>query len=102
VHRAKTEQLVLLILYKCSGFSQGQVVAIFVKDIQERLLDDFGRNVTTKHIRRLIRRLEHKGIIEREFHYLHAGTKGHYAQANTYVVKDILRPFDLFLSDKDM
>lgn len=100
--RAKTEQLVALILYRCSGFTKDYVVPIFLIDIQERLLNDFGRRVTTKHIRRLIRRLKYKGIIERVCNYLNTGTKGHYAQANRYVVKDILRLFDLFVSDKDL
>jgi len=100
--RVKTEQLVALILYRSNGSRQGGIVDILIREMKERLLLEFGRSVTTAHIRRLIRKHEHKGVIERELTYLHTGRYGDHAQASRYLLKDILSVFDLFLSDKDL
>jgi len=100
--RAKTKQLVSLILYRHDVFKQGRGNELLVREIQEELLYEYGRKTTRAHIRRLIRNQEHKGIIEREFHYLHTGLHGDKGQANSYTVKNILGVFDLFLSGKDL
>jgi len=100
--RVKTEQLVALILYSYDGLRTGVVRNILIRDIQEKLLSDFGREITTAHIRRIIHSLEHKGFIEKESHYLNGGRHGHSSQANGYKVKDILRLFNLFPSDRDL
>jgi len=102
MRRVKTEQLIGLILYSYDGLRQGGPVNVLIREIQGKLLYDFGRKVTTAHIRRLIRNLEHKRAIERKFDYLHTGQYGDQAQANRYIVKDVLSVFDLFLSDKDL
>jgi len=99
--RVKTEQLVSLILYRHNGFKQGRGDELLIREIQRELLYEFGRKATTAHIRRLTRSQEHKGVIKRVFNYLHTGLHGDKGQANSYIVKDILSVFDLFLSDKD-
>jgi len=100
--RVKTEQLVSLILYRHNGFKQGRGDELLIREIQGELLYEFGRKATRAHIRRLTRNQEHKGVIKRELHYLHTGLHGDKGQANSYMVKDILSVFDLFLSDKDL
>ena len=100
--RVKTEQLVVLILYRCVGLRKDLSFNITVRDIQEKLLSDFGREITTAHIRRIIHSLEHKGFIEKESHYLNGGRYGHNSQANRYKVKDVLRLFNVCPSDRDL
>jgi len=52
------------------------------------------------HIRRLIFKLECKGVIERVFHYRQDARHGNQAQATEYIVKGLHKVFNLALSVK--
>ena len=79
--RAKTEQLVGLIVDRINILNHGQLSNVSVREIKETLLLEFGRDRTPKHIRRLLRNMEGKRTIRREFYYPYFGKYGDKAQA---------------------
>ena len=100
--RPTTEHLIFLILYRHDGQGNGSGLGISVKDIQKELCLEAGRRPSTRHIRRLLLYLEDKGAIERDFNYLHSGRLGNEAQATRYIVRDVAKGFDFFLTDQEL
>jgi len=100
--RPTTEHLIFLILYRHDGREDNQGLGISVKDIQQELALETGRERSTRHIRRLILYLENKGAIERDFRHLHSGRLGNEAQATRYIVKDINKGLDFILTDQEL
>jgi len=100
--RPTTEHLIFLILYRHDGQEDRSGLGISVNVIQKELVNIFGRGRSTGHIRRLIRHLEQKGAIERDFNYLHSGRLGNEAQTTRYIVKDISKGLDFFLTDQEL
>ena len=98
--RLTTEQLVALILYRYDGSRRKVDSNPTVRDIQEELTCLSGRRPSTAHIRRLIFKLERKGVIERVFHYREDARQGNQAQATEYIVKGLDKVFNLALSVK--
>ncbi|GAI62384.1 unnamed protein product [marine sediment metagenome] len=45
--------------------------------------------------------LERKGAIEREFNCLYPGDSGNEAQATRYIIKDVAKGLDFFLTDQE-
>lgn len=100
--RPTTEHLIFLILYRHDGRDNKSGLGITVKEIQEELSFEAGRRPSIGHIRRLIVNLEEKGAIKRDFNYLHSGHLGNEAQATRYIVKDLAKGFDFFLTDQEL
>jgi len=100
--RPTTEHLIFLILYRHDGQEDRSGLGISVNVIQQELTFETGRRPSTGHIRRLIRHLEQKGAIERNFNYLHFGRLGNEAQATRYIVKDVAKGFDFILTDQEL
>jgi len=102
IRRVTTEQLVALILYRYDGSRRKVDSNPTVRDIQEELTCLSGRRPSTAHIRRLIFKLERKGVIERVFHYREDARQGNQAQATEYIVKGLDKVFNLALSVKQL
>ena len=100
--RPTTEQLIFLILYRHDGQGNSLRYRISVRDIQKELALQTGRERSIAYIRKLIRKLELKGAIKRDFNYLHSGHLGNEAQATRYIVKDIVKGFDFTLTDQEL
>jgi len=64
-----------------------------LRDLQRGLKRYFANDVTIRHIRRLLRELTDKGIIERDFNAWHLARHGNQAQATRYRLVDLKRAF---------
>ncbi|GAH61393.1 unnamed protein product, partial [marine sediment metagenome] len=101
-YRPTTEQFIFLILYRYDGRENRLRLGISVKELQVELALEMGRERSTRHIRRLLLNLEQKGAIKRDFNYLQAGHSGHESQATRYIINDVAKGLDFFLTDQEL
>ncbi|GAI68203.1 unnamed protein product, partial [marine sediment metagenome] len=101
-YRPTTEQLIFLILYRYNRRANESGFGIAVKEIRKELAFEVGRKPSARHIRSLLVHLEEKGAIERDFNYLQAGLSGNESQATRYIIKDVAKGLDFFLTDQEL
>jgi len=92
--RFTTEQQILMLLVKPVPPSPFTEESNTKRDIQRGLKRFFGKEVSTRHIARLISRLEGAGVIKRHRRDQTHGRLGARAQASRYEILDFDGAFD--------
>ncbi|MBA7631321.1 hypothetical protein ES703_38852 [subsurface metagenome] len=93
-----SKQQVVILLTHPEVFDAKSWVNPTLRDLKRGLKKHFGNDLTTRHIRRLLRDLTNDGIIEREIPPPQLGIYGNQAQATRYTVVDFNKVFSGFFS----
>ena len=88
-----TKHQLLFLLTMPPIMDYGPWIKITLRDLRRGLREYFRKEITTRHIKRLLHDLEHEGVIERKIDAWRLGSFGNQAQATRFKVIDFDRAF---------